>query len=107
MRFHSSFAAIAILFACTAHALPTQPTQEKRAPLPYGDLSGLTSGILNWWYPWPNQTAEQIEASRATARTDSPTTFIKGKFFDRFLYIFLENTNYDSANGQRKFIFLQ
>ena len=106
MRFHPSFAVIAILFACATHALPTQPTQEKRAPLPYGDLSGLTSGILNWWYPWPNQTIAEIDASRNTARTDSIPTFIKGKDFDRFLYIFLENTNYDSADGQRKLIFL-
>ena len=43
-----------------------------------------------------------VEAARATAKTLSPTSNVKGKFFDRLAIIWLENTDYDLAIGDRK-----
>lgn len=43
-----------------------------------------------------------VEAAKATALTLSPVSSIKGKRFDRFVNIFLENTDYDMAAGDRK-----
>ncbi|KAI1844428.1 hypothetical protein JX266_009315 [Neoarthrinium moseri] len=40
-----------------------------------------------------------VEAARATAKTSSPTSNVKGKAFDRFVVIWLENTDYDLAAG--------
>ncbi|KAI1170068.1 acid phosphatase phoa [Nemania sp. FL0916] len=41
-------------------------------------------------------TAE-VAAAAATAKTESPTSHVKGKAFDRFVVIWLENTDYDMA----------
>ena len=43
--------------------------------------------------------AADIAAARATAKTLSPTSSVKGKKFDRFVSIFLENTDFDMAAG--------
>ncbi|KAL7627211.1 hypothetical protein AAE478_003987 [Parahypoxylon ruwenzoriense] len=40
-----------------------------------------------------------VEKARATAKTLSPTSNVKGKAFDRFAIIWLENTDYDMALG--------
>ncbi|KAI1075358.1 phosphoesterase-domain-containing protein [Whalleya microplaca] len=40
-----------------------------------------------------------VEKARATAKTLSPTSDIKGKAFDRLAIIWLENTDYDMAIG--------
>ncbi|KAL1864184.1 hypothetical protein VTK73DRAFT_6075 [Phialemonium thermophilum] len=40
-----------------------------------------------------------VAAARATAKTLSPTSHVKGKAFDRFVIIWLENTDYDLALG--------
>jgi hypothetical protein len=45
-----------------------------------------------------------IAQAAATARTLSPFSNVKGKAFDRFVVIWLENTNYDKASGDRKLI---
>jgi hypothetical protein len=45
-----------------------------------------------------------VAAARATAKTLSPTSSVKGKTFDRFVSIFLENTDYDMAAADRKFL---
>ncbi len=42
-----------------------------------------------------------VEAARATAKTLSPVSSIKGKTFDRFVQIWLENTDFDMAAGDR------
>jgi acid phosphatase len=44
-----------------------------------------------------------VAAARATAKTLSPTSNVKGKVFDRLAVIWLENTDYDLAAGDRKF----
>jgi acid phosphatase len=43
-----------------------------------------------------------VAAAAATAKTSSPTSDVKGKVFDRFAIIWLENTDYDKAVGDRK-----
>ena len=46
--------------------------------------------------------ASAVAAARATALTLSPTSTIKGKKFDRFVQIFLENQDFDIAAGDRE-----
>jgi hypothetical protein len=46
-------------------------------------------------------TAE-VAAAAATALTTSPTSHVKGKAFDRFVVVWLENTDYDMAANDRK-----
>lgn len=43
-----------------------------------------------------------VEKARATAKTLSPTSNVKGKAFDRLAIVWLENTDYDMAIGDRK-----
>lgn len=47
-------------------------------------------------------TAE-VAAAAATAVTSSPTSNVKGKAFDRFAVVWLENTDYDKSIGDRGF----
>lgn len=70
MRVHSLVAAAAVL-ATTSNA-QTQYTSTKAA---------------------------DVEAAKATAKTLSPTSSIPGKSFDRFVNIWLENTDYEMASG--------
>ena len=50
--------------------------------------------------------AASVAAARATAKTLSPTSSVKGKTFDRFVNIFLENTDFDMASADREISFL-
>lgn len=43
-----------------------------------------------------------VAAAAATAKTSSPTSFVKGKAFDRLAIIYFENQNYAKAFGDRK-----
>ena len=45
--------------------------------------------------------ASSIAAAQATALTLSPASNVKGKDFDRFVQIFLENQDFDIAAGDR------
>lgn len=40
-----------------------------------------------------------VYAAQATAKTLSNTSNVKGKAFDRFVVVWLENTDYDMAYG--------
>lgn len=42
-----------------------------------------------------------VAAAKATAKTLSPTSSVPGKAFDRFVNIWLENTDYDMAAADR------
>ena len=44
-----------------------------------------------------------FEAAAATALTLSPTSHVKGKAFDRFVIIFLENTDNTTALADREY----
>lgn len=43
-----------------------------------------------------------VAAAAATAKTLSPVSSVKGKQFDRFVNIWLENTDFAMAAGDRK-----
>lgn len=44
-----------------------------------------------------------VYAAQATALTESPTSNVKGKAFDRYVSIWFENTDYDMAAADRGF----
>lgn len=46
--------------------------------------------------------AGSVLAQQAKADTLSPVSYVKGKAFDRLAIIWLENTDYDLAVGDRK-----
>jgi hypothetical protein len=41
--------------------------------------------------------SSDVEQARATAKTSSPTSNVKGKVFDRIMQIYLETTAYEDA----------
>lgn len=45
----------------------------------------------------------KLQRRASEVPTLSPTTFVKGKAFDRIAIIWLENTDYDKAEGDREF----
>jgi acid phosphatase len=47
--------------------------------------------------------AADVYAAQATAKTESPTSHVKGKAFDRYVSIWFENTDYDMAKADREF----
>lgn len=55
-----------------------------------------------------NTLTSRVDVARAaaTARTNSPTSNVQGAAFDRIAIIWLENTDYDKAAGDRKENFL-
>lgn len=50
--------------------------------------------------------AADVAAAKATAPTLSPTSYVKGKTFDRFVQIWLENTDFDMAAGDRAYFII-
>jgi acid phosphatase len=46
--------------------------------------------------------AQDVYAAQATAKTESPTSHVPGKAFDRYVSIWLENTDYDVALADRR-----
>lgn len=46
-------------------------------------------------------SASDVAAAAATAKTESPTSHVPGKAFDRFVVIWLENTDYSAAAADR------
>ncbi|CAG8974107.1 hypothetical protein HYALB_00002742 [Hymenoscyphus albidus] len=62
----------------------------------------LASGLATVAYgqtQYTSTAAEDVAAARATAPTLSPTSHVKGKTFDRFVQIWLENTDFEMAAG--------
>ena len=47
--------------------------------------------------------AADVYAAQATAKTESPTSHVKGKVFDRYVSIWFENTDYETAAADRRF----
>ncbi|KAK6209460.1 hypothetical protein LQW54_006313 [Pestalotiopsis sp. IQ-011] len=47
-----------------------------------------------------------VAAAKATAKTSSPTSNVKGAAFDRFVVVWLENTDYDMAAGDENLAWL-
>lgn len=48
-------------------------------------------------------SASDVAAAAATAKTESPTSHVPGKAFDRFVVIWLENTDYSAAAADRTY----
>jgi acid phosphatase len=46
--------------------------------------------------------AQDVYAAQATAKTESPTSHVPGKAFDRYVSIWLENTDFDVALADRR-----
>lgn len=59
--------------------------------------SGATLTVVH-----TSTASADIAAAAATALTESSTSNVKGKAFDRILQIFLETTSYDNAIADRK-----
>ena len=50
--------------------------------------------------------AADVHDAQATAVSESPTSNVKGKAFDRYVSIWFENTDYDMAAGDRRHLML-
>lgn len=61
------------------------------------------SAVAQEYYSYTATQTNSVYAAQATAKTSSPTSNVKGKAFDRIVIIWLENTDYDLAIGDRKF----
>lgn len=55
--------------------------------------------------PYTATGTTAIAAAKATAKTLSPTSSVPGKNFNRFVNIWLENTDFDKAAADRKHAF--
>lgn len=61
--------------------------------------AGSTVLAQSWSTAYTATGTADVAAARATAKTSSPTSHVKGKVFDRLAIIWLENTDYDLAAG--------
>jgi hypothetical protein len=52
---------------------------------------------------YTSTASSAIAKARATALTESPTSNVQGKTFNRFVTIWLENTDYSTAAGDREY----
>lgn len=59
------------------------------------------SAIAQEYYSYTATATASVAAAQATAKTSSPTSHVKGEVFDRIAIIWLENTDYDLAIGDR------
>lgn len=66
-------------------------------------VAGLFTSVLGQTQYTSTGTAA-IAKARATALTESPTSNVAGKSFNRFVSIWCENTDYDMAAGDRKYL---
>ncbi|KAG9247085.1 phosphoesterase family-domain-containing protein [Calycina marina] len=55
---------------------------------------------------YTSTAAAAVAAAQATALTQSPTSYVIGKTFDRFVTIWCENTDYSVAAGDANFAYL-
>jgi hypothetical protein len=67
-------------------------------------LGLLTTALAQTQYTSTGTAA--VAAARATALTESPTSHVVGKSFNRFVTIWFENTDFDLAAGDRKMLSL-
>lgn len=72
--------------------VPTSATLEDTAATSAPDLASPTSS-----------DPADVEAARAIAKTRSPVSHVRGKVFDRFINVWFENTNFDTAMADRMF----
>ncbi|KAH8684324.1 phosphoesterase family-domain-containing protein [Tricladium varicosporioides] len=68
----------------------------------FSSVFAVASALISTGHAQTQYTATgaaAVAAAKATARTLSPTSSVKGRTFDRFVNIFLENTDFDMAAG--------
>ena len=61
---------------------------------------------IDWTNKYTATASSDVAAARATALTSSPTSHVAGKAFDRFVTIWLENTDYTMASGDPNLAYL-
>lgn len=61
-----------------------------------------THKTTGWETAYTATGTADVAKAAATAKTSSPTSHVKGKVFDRIVYIYFENENYDKAIGDRE-----
>ncbi|KAI8625908.1 phosphoesterase family-domain-containing protein [Xylariaceae sp. FL1651] len=71
-----------------------------------GNTPSSTSSSVDPGAMYTATATASIAAARATALTLSPTSNVKGKTFDRFVQIFLENQDFDIAAGDPNLAYL-
>ena len=76
MRFSSTLAAAALASIAVAAPAPASPTATDPA---------------------------DVYAAQATAKSESPTSKVKGKVFDRYVSIWFENQDYDIVLADREY----
>jgi hypothetical protein len=93
---------LCVLFSCFLSPRSFIFDLKMRFESVYGVVSALVVAVNGQTqYTAPN--AASVAAARATARTLSPTSYVKGKTFDRVVQIWLENTDFDMAQGDRMY----
>lgn len=92
---------IAHEFACLG---PLNPAQNITQNLEMSIISNTLLFVLAASVAAQNTLTSPVDVARAaaTALTNSPTSNVKGNVFDRIAIIWLENTDYDKAAGDRK-----
>lgn len=75
-----------------------------RSPTLFLLAAAAGSALAQEYYTYTATSTADVYAAQATADTSSPTSHVKGKVFDRIAIIWLENTDYDLAVGDRKFL---
>ncbi|OQO08545.1 hypothetical protein B0A48_06415 [Cryoendolithus antarcticus] len=69
-------------------------------------LAGLAVGAAAQANIYTSTKAVDVAAAAATATTTSPTSDVKGRVFDRFVTIWLENTDYSKASADPNLLWL-
>src|SRR5450755_3944280 len=70
----------------------------------YGAAAAVFAGLVSAQVPTSNTATgtSDIAKAQATAITSSSTSHVEGKAFDRFVVIWLENTDYTDAFNDRR-----
>lgn len=63
----------------------------------YGAAAADTTSVVERTYPTISPSISEIEKAASNATTLQWTTNIKGKSFNRFVVIWLENTDFDRS----------
>jgi hypothetical protein len=63
--------------------------------------AGLAAAIPQTQYT--STATNAVAAAAATAKTESPTSHVKGKAFDRIAIIYLETTAFNNTIADREF----
>ncbi|RMZ78141.1 hypothetical protein DV738_g4019, partial [Chaetothyriales sp. CBS 135597] len=76
---------------------PGPDGQAPSPPPPVTTEAATPSTTIDWVNQYTATDASDVYAAQATAKSSSPTSHVPGKVFDRFVVIWLENTDYTLA----------